>query len=334
LEDLTPDDEIIDETEKEEIPVPAKEAEPEVIEELEEPETIDKPEQSSTEDLTGYYNFLKQTGALNVPDDFEFDGSEESFEKALTLNKETTRNNVASEIWEALPEDFKPLLSYALNGGSSLKNYLDYYTPVDYDSVDLDDVDNQKKLLTEYYQKTSNHSDEKISKFISRLENSGDLFSEASDALVELKSLKEDREAKLIEQAKIEQERKLREAQEEITQINASIEKLNADNERKKRLKTLTLVPIKYEDKTMTQFDHAMSRIYSNPDHFIQLADLVADYNEKSGFNFDRLKSKIKAESNTSLKNLIDNTLGTTKKGSSVKQVKDDFDLNEINKRN
>ena len=84
----------------------------------------------------------------------------------------------------------------------------------------------------------------------------------------------------------------------------------------------------------MTQFDHAMSRIYSNPDHFIQLADLVADYNEKSGFNFDRLKSKIKAESNSSLKNLIDNTLGTTKKGSSVKQVKDDFDLNEINKRN
>lgn len=98
LEDLTPDDEIIDETEKEEIPVPAKEAEPEVIEELEEPETIDKPEESSTEDLTGYYNFLKQTGALNVPDDFEFDGSEEAFEKALTLNKETTRNNVASEI--------------------------------------------------------------------------------------------------------------------------------------------------------------------------------------------------------------------------------------------
>lgn len=47
-------------------------------------------------------------------------------------------------------------------------------------------------------------------------------------------------------------------------------------------------VPVNDGESTMTQFQRAMSQITNNPEHLVQLADILADYNPKKGFSFER----------------------------------------------
>ena len=306
-----------------------------IIPPVEEPKTPEIPEATTDDDdeskaqITQYYNALLEYGALDVPEDFEFDGSKEGLEKAFELSDKNKNAKLAADLWEHLPEDFKPLLQYALNGGKSLDAFLETFKEVDYSQLDLTDENNQRKVLYDYYRSTSSYSEEKINRMINRLADIGDLEDEAVDAVKELVQYKEQQKEQLLAEA-ANQEQAAKEATkkqtEELTKLIETTSLIG--DERKNRVKAFMFNPIKENGQYTTQLNQTMSAITTNPEHLIQLADILADYNPSVGFNFDRLERKSKTKDTKSFKDLLDQKLDpkTGLKGSNKKVINEDFD--------
>lgn len=291
----------------------------------------DVDDEDSGEDDTSkrYFEFLKEYGVLSTPEDFEFDGTPEKLQEALDLTRDSLKESVAKHLWETLPEDFKPLLQYALSGGRSLEDYMDAYAQPDYSTLDLSDVENQRRVMYDYWANTSEYTPEKINRMISSLEKSGDLESEALETAQELNALIEERKATLIERAKEEEEARKAQVQEQTKKITTTIQALpNVDTARKNRLQTFMFTPVKYEEGYSTGLNRTISQITSNPEHFVQLADLLADYRPDQGFDFNRLKTQLKTETNKSFREQINSKLDSKSKvtGNTTKSIKDDFD--------
>lgn len=298
-ENIKTDDSILEESEEGLEETPIKEEEP--------AEEVD----IDGEQLKNYYKFLNEYGLIAPPsEDFEFDGSVEKFEEVLANTQKVITNTAYSNIWQSLPEDFKPLLEYAFAGGKSIQDYLKAYAPLEYDQADVNDPDTARKIMYQYYKETSNYSDEKIKKFIDKLEESDDFETEVAEALDELKELKKERQAKLIESAKEQERLEADRAKQQAELIRTTIE-ANKEFEglRRDRLKGFILNPIVINGNNTTEFSATLSSIFSNPEHLVQLADIIADYNPKNGLNMNRLKKQAKTESTKSIKNLLASAL-------------------------
>lgn len=109
-------------------------------------------------------------------------------------------------------EEVKELDEFIRNGG----RFEDYYKAnsqiVDYDSMDLEDENNQKRILTEYF-KHSGFSDAQIKRKVEKYEDAGILEDEASEAVEFLKAKsKQEKEQLLVQQEQLrvqaEQEQK------------------------------------------------------------------------------------------------------------------------------
>lgn len=274
------------------------------------------------------FELLKEYGVVSLPDDFKFDGTAESFEKALEITKENLKEQTARNLWETLPEDFKPLLQYALAGGKDLQSYLEVHTQPDYSEIDLSDPNNQRQVMYDYWALTSNYSPEKINRMIDALDKAGDLESEALETAQELKDIIEERKEQLIQEATLAEENEKKLIQEQTTKITEVIQALpNVDKTRKSRLQTFMFTPVKYEEGYSTGLNRTIQQVTSNPEHFVQLADLLADYNPDKGFSFERLKTQIETQKNKNFKDIIDKLESKSKvKGTPAKQIKEDFD--------
>jgi len=99
FEDLLFEDEL-DDTEDAVIDEPnTDDPAPDDIDEPEELTQIEEPEEDEPKvDLTSYYNFLVGSGALDVPEDFSFDGSEEKLEEALLVSEERKTKQLAQSL--------------------------------------------------------------------------------------------------------------------------------------------------------------------------------------------------------------------------------------------
>lgn len=98
-----------------------------------------------------YFEYLKSSGVLALPEDYEFDGTADGIEEALELTKKNLANGAYQNIWNSLPEDFKPLLDYALRGGKSLDEYINTFSNNSLENLDLSDIDNQRTIIEKYY---------------------------------------------------------------------------------------------------------------------------------------------------------------------------------------
>lgn len=289
---------------------------------------------SADETALAYFNYLKEAQVLAIPDDFQFDGTTDGINQALELTRQAQLQQVAESIWARLPDDFKPLLSYGLNGGSSLQAYMDAYSPLNYDELDIDDPITQNRVIKEYY-KTMNpkFSDEKIDKMVARLSEIGDPKEEAEDAIDYLKGLKAERQQNLLESLEEQRQADIQRAQEESRKLSELIDGSKTyDNLRKGRLKNFILNPIQEDNQVTTEFSKTLDNILENPDHLVQLADILADYHPSKGFNFDRLRKQLKTDSVKNFKDLLQSKLDTkTKvKGGTQKEVKEDFDWDKF----
>lgn len=202
------------------------------------------------------------------------------------------------------------------------------YNPIDYDSLDLDDDQTQRAIIREYRRATFNHDDQRIDAFLAKLESKDPelLKEEAFDSLEELKKLQAISKQKLISDLEARQEQQRIESEKQVTQLNTVIDSLEEEDSRKARLKAFMLSPVRIDNRVTTQLDHALMSIFSNPDHLVQLANLLADYNPKKGLSTERLESKIKTKNNTTFKQLLDSSVNNSTKKSSKNISKDNFD--------
>jgi len=163
---------------------------------------------------------------------------------------------------------------------------------------------------------------------IDALSKSGDLDSEAIETAQELNELIEERKQNLIQEAKAQEENQKKLVQEQTARLTKVIEQLpNVDKARKSRLQTFMFTPVKYEEGYSTGLNRTIQQVTSNPEHLVQLADLLADYNPDKGFSFERLKTQLSTETNKNFKEIINRIDSKSKvKGSPSKQIKEDFD--------
>lgn len=316
----------------------------EVVEDQQQPEEVhtEEPEveipestEVTTEEVVAetddeskvYFEALKEYGVLDLPEDFKFEGPD-SLEAALETTKTNIHNKVVNNLWNSLPPDFQPLLEYALRGGTSLEDYLQAYAPTDYE-YDLEDTISQKEIIKEYYRQTNPRlTDEKLDQMVARREAAGSLREEAEDALQLLDELKEERKVKLIEdlEAQKAQQEALQKQKDE--EIKNSIDKFANDSIRRNRLKNFVFTPIKKGEVTTTEFNESLNHILNNYDHLVQLVDILADYDVRVGFNFDRLNKRIKTETTKTYKELVNNKLDSKSsvRGNASAQIKEDID--------
>lgn len=280
------------------------------------------------ETAEAYFNYLKEVEVLDVPEDFEFKGDAASIQEALSLTKKNLTTKVAQSIWQSLPEDFKPLLEYGLSGGKNLKDYLEAVKTVDIETLDLEDDISRRSVIKSYYRILSPKlTDEQLNKRVDKLSEIGDLEEEAQDALEYLKTHRQEKQTELVSRAQAQRDAELQAYQNELKTVTKVIEDSSEfDTNRKNRLKSFLFTPT---SENTTGFDAALDAIYENPNHKVQLANILADYDPKVGFNFQKLQTKLQTKATQTLKELMNSKLdpkGQTKSGGG-KQPDEDFDF-------
>jgi type II secretory pathway pseudopilin PulG len=213
-----------------------------------------------------------------------------------------------------LQPDFQEVIRYAINGGQSMKDFVNSFKSIeDYSSYDTSEEEHQLRLINDYYKLTTNFDDNKIQKFIDAIQDSGDLETEAIDAQNYLLDYEKNRRQALEEQQRQQREaaeeaqRQQREALDEAIQKSSDVQ-----GRRKNSIRAFLFNPIKRGSNVDTDFNRKFNAIASNPEHMVLLADLLYDYSPEKGFNFSRYESKGKNKAAKDIKKALDQKLNST----------------------
>lgn len=281
------------------------------------PEEIQVVEGDDEDDrVTATFDFLKESGFLDLPEDFEFDGSDEKFQEALELSRQQVYTKTADAFFEALPEQFKPLLSYALKGGDSVDEFVKLYSTQAFEHLDPNNPDDQKAILFQHYKSTSNYDDAKIQRIIARL-NEDDLPEAAQESYNELLELKAERQAQLIEDAAKAEEQRIEDSKRKAEELAKAIETTPLiDAARKNKVKGFFYNRLNVGGQETTEFNYTIQRIFQNPEHLAQLADMLTDYDPKKGISTARIEKKGATRETANFKNLLTDKLKSKPKAS------------------
>lgn len=271
---------------------------------------IQSPESSEdidTEPVKEIYNFLREKGLLAVDEEFEFDGSLEKFEEAVSKTAEKLPELGADKLWNTLPEDVKGIVKYALEGGNDLETYF-RATRIDRDlaQLDPDNPDDRKEIMHRYYKATTSYDDAKIDRLISRLEEIGGIEEEVYTTYAELKDIYAEQIAQQVaeQQAQIKQQEEFQ--RQYMDAISSTIDTKYKDAKNKDKLKAFILNPVNTEDFSGTMIQKSLGKILNTPEHLVQLASLLMDnYNEEKGFVLDKLENKLQTKVTKTLRDRL-----------------------------
>jgi hypothetical protein len=302
-----------------------------------EPENPD-PNVGGNPQLNDYYKFLSEAGMLTLPEDYNFDGTEEGFLKAIEESKSHTQNQLLQQVWNTLPQDFQLVLEYGLNGGKDIEKVYNTLKSslTGLDNVNLEDESHQEQVMREYLKKTTQYTDDKINNRIKIFKTSKILEQEAEAALSELKQLDQQERQKLVEsqkeQEKIERE-ELTKAYNSFLNVASNME---VSDSRKQQIVDAVWGQGNYGNTTQSYFNHINDVIYNNPEHLAQLVNIYLDYDPNKGFNITGSSSKKKdTEAKINLRNSLTSLLNpSVPRGSQdpSKASTEDFDLEQFNK--
>lgn len=301
------------EPEEDKTPNPEEQTTPVVEDSIREEDTEEASDDES-DSYTKYYEYLKDQGAINVPEDYEFVASEEGLLKALEATREYNHKEALNSIWESLPEEGKPLLQYFLSGGKDVSKFIQAHTPIDVDSVDLDDEDTQVRVLKQYYSEVLNYSKEKTDKIIGRLQVKDALKEGAQDALEDLKEHRDNLKESLVKEAQKEAAQRKVQEENERKLIKESLKELPSANPNK--VESLLFNPVKYDGQLTTEFNYYLNKIATNPKHLVQLADLLTDYSPEKGFNLERFEKRAQTKKTQTLRAILDSKIDPRKQAS------------------
>lgn len=275
-------------------------------------------EEEVTEDTvqvnTAYFEFLKQNNLINVPDDFEFDGSPEKIAEAHEQTLNAYKASAFSAIMDALPENIQGLLQYALEGGSDYQSFLNQPT-----TFDVSTPEGQESAIRYFYKNSAGWDDKRIDKLISRLDDE-ELAEEATDAIDQIEELnKKERENALLTQKKQKEEAEERQKQFQQNIKNVINTVGYIEPARKNNIKNFMFNPVRRGDGVLTDYQRTLQNIQTNPEHLAQLADLLLDYDKEKGISYSRFEKKAKTTLTKDLKRHLDQTVADKVPSLSIK---------------
>lgn len=280
-------------------------------------------------DYRAYYNLLKSQGILVLDDEYEFDDTAEGLQKAFQDAQKNIYNNAYSSLRESFPEEFLPILEYVSKGGQDIKDLISLYSEQqNVSSLDVDTEANQVALLRAYLKETSSFSDEKINREIEKAKLGDFLLEEATEAKLELQKIydkKKNEMAKAQEAAQLAEQEKQDELRRQMNSVIEDSKVIAA--QRKNKVKAFMFNVSEINGHKDTGFNRTLQQVAANPEHLIQLADMLLDYDSKKGFNVERLQEKSKAAAIRTFKEQLDAVTGAKAKvsGKGSKQARTNF---------
>lgn len=168
---------------------PAKQPKPKPVEEVEETNDV---EDLSTEAIAvkGLYTSLAEEFEWEVDEEEELP---QTVEELVSHFKEVIAEN---SVPEYANEQVRDLDEYVRNGGK-IEDYFKAGVELDLDNIDLEDEDNQKKIVG-HFLREKGLKEAQIAKKITKYEDAGILEDEAEDAIEELKEIKTANKEKLL----------------------------------------------------------------------------------------------------------------------------------------
>lgn len=246
------------------------------------------------------------TGLEILDDDKEFDGKPETLKTKLEDVKANMAKAVFQNLWDKLHPDFKPALEYALTEGADLKKYIATFG--DSDEYDVENVNDQRRLLFNYYRQTTKQSDDFINRIIKKLEvDPEDLKAAALEAKEDLDTLKVERQKELLNEEKLRKEKEIKEYEAYVETVSKALEESDIEKSRQNKVKGLFFNPIKIDKQETTMFNYIINSIKNNPKHLVQLGDLISDYDPKKGIDLTRLEKKFTSTKNNSFRDALSN---------------------------
>ena len=220
------------ETDEDADPIPEKDPdeEEEVVEEEEEEEieplkdvtepSTDEGLGEAEEEIAGFLQekLFEKFGIEADDDTEEFKSIDDVVEFVKAVVEENSTPTYASEEL-AMADEF-------VKNGGNLKDFLEAANPIDFEKIDIDSYNDQKKVIRELL-KTKGYADSRIEKAIERYEDAGVLQEEAEDALELLEDYREEHTQKLLEEQKRKKEYVIQEQQKYIENVKNEIETLN-----------------------------------------------------------------------------------------------------------
>lgn len=276
------------------------------------------------EAIHGLFTQLKEEGLIQVKDDFEFDGSTSGLDEALNQTFEHLSQSAQETLINSLPAEVGMLVNYSLQTGGNLQDYLkNQESNIDFEKLDLEDEGIQEEVLKQFFKQTTKYNDDRISRMVNRAKKSGELEEEARDAYRELLNMREEQKTSLQEQIetqkaqRLETERQQRENFENLIKSNSEIAK-----PRKSRLRNFIINKSRKrgEAQYSTELSRTLTKLAQNPEHVIQLGDLLLDYSPEKGINLERLQDKKSSKKTKEVLSRLDKILDpktNTRTGSS-----------------
>jgi len=259
--------------------------------------------ENTDDSLSVMFNYLKEKQALMLPDDFQFNGSEEEFEKALEYSKQIKEQTTFNELLDALPEDYKNTILFGLQSGKPLKEFFEYTNALSLDNVDLANKADQISLLQRYYTQVANFPQERADKLIQSLDRSGELAEAAVEYYEELKQYESARAEELIVQEQERREAEARRAYQIRTTIANAIDTTPViPDTRKAAVKSFLFNEVAKGKEVTTNYNRVLASIQNNPEHMAQLADILMDYDSNRGIVLDRFNNQVKSNAVKSIK--------------------------------
>ena len=275
---------------------------------------------------------LLEEGRLLLPDDYEYEPTEEGIKQAFE-DSEKYRNHIAFQ--EALKfltskegldmikveksvnkiESYENLDVEKLDINSKLEVIKDFYKAREYDDSDIDDiledlVNNELKLEKEL---------NVASKFLKKEEQKK--LQKEAEAIAEKK--RQDEENYKASQKILKEKLQTRSDYNGyvITEANAS------------KIFNAIYKPIRLEDgEVTTEFNARLSHVLNDPDKILVLADLLVNMDEKKGFDFSRLIKKEETKAVEKVKKSIRDFKNSNTKSKVTgrnSQTQSDFDLSK-----
>ena len=298
------------------------------------PDESDDEDSGSAVDLKEFFTTLKDSNYLTVPEDFTFDGTTDSLAEAIDLTYESFKKSAQESLLNSLDEDSRLALKFALTYKKPIYSFYEEteVEPFDFSTIDLDELENQQEVVRTYLKKTTAFSDNKIENQIKSLSQSGEIVSEAKEYLGELIAFQEKERQEL--NSKIEQQRQkdrddlLKWKEDRVNIIKAY---KDADDTRKAKLKAFVVNEV-YTDRSkapVTELVQVLRMINNNPEHYVQLADVLMDYSPEKGIDYDRLTKRLNTKITSSLKDKLDDTAIVPKGKQIRKKIEEEFNWDE-----
>lgn len=272
--------------------------------------TTPKEEATEDDDVVKRFNQNVEMGFFHVPEGFEFDGTPEKFSEAM----EHTRKHWAEEGEKELALRIKDpkvweLIDYGMKGGrfADLELFGKYQQIEDsYAQADVSDPEVAEIVYRNFLAEDSRLTQNQIEKLVSDAKENEQLSTEAARAKTWFVN-----EAKTRREAKQQEDyAKQQEAVERERQTVSKIRDVLADSKYQSGVKARILSSLEYqqvEGRQIQNWQAQLLEVRNNPQHFVQLLNLLSEYDPKEGFQFSEQKSETKKEVKSSLYDLFIN---------------------------